>query len=137
MGRDLSTDEARRMASLVKTHNGGRKRKAEEDEIRKALDDALPMSDVLARLKECVRSRQPWAITLWLAYRWGRPVERAELTGADGGNVKVEYVNDWRENTTSNTPRGAAGNTPVAGALPLAQRGQTLAEDDPGTASGN
>lgn len=33
----------------------------------------------------------------WLSdYLIGPPVQRTELTGADGGTLKLEYVNDWR-----------------------------------------
>jgi len=27
---------------------------------------------------------------------YGKPPQRTEITGADGGKVQIEYVNDWR-----------------------------------------
>jgi hypothetical protein len=27
---------------------------------------------------------------------FGKPTQRQEVTGADGGKVQIEYVNDWR-----------------------------------------
>jgi len=29
-------------------------------------------------------------------YLIGPPIQRTELTGADGGKLQIEYVNDWR-----------------------------------------
>lgn len=51
------------------------------------LEKAIPLSDVLARLAECAQRRQPWALKLILSYRWGEPVQRAEVSGPDGESL--------------------------------------------------
>ena len=61
------------------------------------LDKAMPLTDVVARLAECAARKQPWAITLWLAYRWGKPIERIEHTGKDGEPVTIREVVIERE----------------------------------------
>jgi hypothetical protein len=41
---------------------------------------------------------EPWAVAMVLK-TIGKSrgyVERQEVTGADGGKVQIEYVNDWR-----------------------------------------
>ncbi len=57
---------------------GGRKSRAEEEEIKAALNAEMPISEVVKRLAQCVLRRQSWAIQLWLAYMWGRPKERVD-----------------------------------------------------------
>lgn len=76
--------------------NGGRKPNKHEQEVRAALKKAIPPDEVLGYLADAVKRRQGWAIALYLAYFYGKPIERQEITGADGGALIVEYVNDWR-----------------------------------------
>jgi hypothetical protein len=56
----------------------------------------MPLTDVVARLAECAQRKQPWAVKLWLAYRWGEPIQRAEVTGENGEPIihMVEIVKD-------------------------------------------
>ncbi len=65
----------------------GRKRRADEDAIKAALDAALPTSEVVAKLVECVKRRESWAVQLWLAYRWGKPTERIDLDATSNGQT--------------------------------------------------
>lgn len=50
---------------------------------------------ILQRLVDDAKKGRPWAVTLVLAYYAGKPVERAELTGAEGRPVTlvVRYEN--------------------------------------------
>ena len=50
------------------------------------------------KLRDAILRGEAWAITLKLK-TLGKSrgyVERQEVTGADGGKVQIEYVNDWR-----------------------------------------
>lgn len=58
--------------------NGGRKPRADEEQIKAALDKAMPKDDVLKKLAAAIDAGEAWAITLYLAYMWGKPVERQE-----------------------------------------------------------
>ena len=71
---------------------GGRKRRADEEEIRAALVRAKPRARVLEKLGEAIERRESWAIALYLAYDWGKPIERTEITGAEGGPVLITSV---------------------------------------------
>ena len=51
---------------------GGRPGKREST-IRAALEAGLPTSEVIDALRQAVLDGKHWAITLWLAYCWGRP----------------------------------------------------------------
>ena len=81
----VGRDENGRFAPGNKaSKNGGRKPRAEEDAIKRALEKAIPEAEILELLGACCRAKEPWAITLRLAYAWGKPRERVEISGADG-----------------------------------------------------
>jgi hypothetical protein len=68
--------------------------------IRAACDNArgelIDISEQKLRL--AVMNGEPWAVAMVLK-TIGKSrgyVERQEVTGADGGKVQIEYVNDWR-----------------------------------------
>ncbi len=90
-GRDENGQFAKGNKASVGNHGGGRKRREEEDAIKAALDAALPTADVVKKLASAVKRGQAWAIQLWLAYRWGKPLERVEATGDDGGPIRIIY----------------------------------------------
>ena len=69
--------------------SGGRKRRTQEEEIKTALAQAKPRPDVLKKLGEAIERRESWAISLYLAYDWGRPVERHEVSGAGGDPLAI------------------------------------------------
>lgn len=72
-----------------KRKSSGRKPRAQEDEIKRALEKAMPSAEVLEKLGDAIRKREGWAIQLYLAYHWGKPVEKHELSGADGDPIRV------------------------------------------------
>lgn len=48
------------------------------------------------KLAAAVADGKPWAIELTLAYAWGKPTQRNEHTGADGGPIQTQQVEDTR-----------------------------------------
>src|SRR5579859_3235770 len=48
------------------------------------------------KLAAAVAEGKPWAIELTLAYAWGKPTQRQEHTGADGGPIKTQALEDTR-----------------------------------------
>lgn len=82
----LTTEQAQELAA--KRKNPGRRRRTEEEEIKKALRKALPEEDAVKRLAELCRGRNPLpALTLYFAYLWGKPVETKEISGPSGQPV--------------------------------------------------
>ena len=78
---------------FVKGHGaigGGRKPRAAEQEIKTALRNALPDEDVIAVLASKVKDGEDWAITLWLAYLYGKPIQKEEITGKDGEALVIK-----------------------------------------------
>jgi len=47
---------------------------------------------ILQRLVDDAKKGKAWAVTLVLAYYAGKPVERAEVTGANGGPLVITSV---------------------------------------------
>ena len=94
MARPLTAATAKETASHRKTFGGGRKRKAEEDEIKAALEAAAPLVEVLKALAEKAKAGEGWAVNLYTGYYWGKPVERQEITGADGGAIQYAGLTD-------------------------------------------
>jgi hypothetical protein len=66
---------------FVKGHKGigGRKPRTAEEDIKRALERAKPENEVLAKLAEAIGRRESWAISLYLGYKWGKPIERKEI----------------------------------------------------------
>ena len=78
---------------FVKGHGaigGGRKPRAAEQEIKTALRNAMPDADVVDMLASKVRDGEDWAITLWMAYLYGKPVQKEEITGKDGADLVIK-----------------------------------------------
>jgi hypothetical protein len=50
--------------------------------------------DVCAKLAEAIRKGEAWAITLYLAYDWGKPREMIEHSGVEGEPIRIEFVHD-------------------------------------------
>jgi hypothetical protein len=46
-------------------------------------------ADALSALHEAIRAGESWAVTLWAHYRYGRPAESVELTGAEGERLTI------------------------------------------------
>jgi len=70
----------------------GRKPKATENEIRAALHKAMPSADVHAKLAQAVDRGEPWAITLYLAYDWGKPRERLDVGLAQQEERSIDEI---------------------------------------------
>lgn len=87
------------MASEQKptTHGGarpgaGRKPNSAREELPRLLDNAIPLADrtaILVALAEAAKDGDIKAATLVLAYLYGRPIERQEVTGDAQGPLKV------------------------------------------------
>jgi hypothetical protein len=78
----------------------GRKRKADELELMNLLNTAWPLAERRAAIERLVEISKSGinsidAIKLLFAYAYGRPVERKEITGADGGALEVTFI-DYR-----------------------------------------
>jgi hypothetical protein len=88
----MTSEQARALAA--KRVNPGRKRFAQEEEIKAALRKAIPESEVLAALAVACRRREPGAIALYLGYLWGKPTDRVEVSGPDGGPIEHASLSD-------------------------------------------
>lgn len=80
----------------------GRKPGSARDELQGILDEACPRESRLILFQGLVARAQagdPKAAALVLAYIYGKPVERKEISGNDGDALKVivEYVNSSPE----------------------------------------
>ena len=49
-----------------------------------------------AILRQWAQSKDPRLQMAFIEMAYGKPPQRTEITGADGGKVQIEYVNDWR-----------------------------------------
>lgn len=67
----------------------GRKSKAEEQQLAAKLKPYETKAH--AKLKAAVEKGERWAIELFFAYLYGKPTQRTELTGKDGGALSVEH----------------------------------------------
>jgi transposase-like protein len=68
--------------------------------VKQAIEDSRGEIVDLAeqKLRLAILAGEPWAVALTLKTLGKQRgyVERQEVTGADGGILKIEYVNDWR-----------------------------------------
>lgn len=62
----------------------GRPPRVQEKEIREALHRAIPNEEVLSVLASKIRAGESWAVTLYLAYDWGKPRVNVEISGVEG-----------------------------------------------------
>lgn len=74
----------------------GRKPRTEEQEIIAALDGAIPLSEVLERLRRAVLKGEDWAIKLYLAYYWHLPTQ--PVKNDMDGQLRVIVVDDEYDN---------------------------------------
>lgn len=75
----------------------GRKRKADELELMNLLNTAWPLSERRAAIERLVEmSKNSFnkldAIKLLLSYAYGKPVDRQEISGPDGGPLPMEVI---------------------------------------------
>ena len=76
---------------FVKGHAkmGGRKPRTEEREIIAALDAAIPLAEVLDKLRRAVLKGEDWAVKLYLAYYWHLPTQPVKNDVDMHGKVKI------------------------------------------------
>lgn len=70
----------------------GRPRKAVEDSFNKAVYSAIKPEDlkeIVATLTKLAKRGDVQAVKLLLSYAIGMPVQKNEITGPDGGSVKI------------------------------------------------
>ncbi len=97
-----------------KRPGAGRKPKAEEHEIRAALHKAIAPSAVLAKLAAAIEKGESWAITLYLAYDWGKPKEQIDLR--TGKILELAFEHDGAVADIAGTEAGSEGDRPPQGA---------------------
>lgn len=70
----------------------GRKSKAEEQKLVERLS---PLQDEAHKqLETALKSGQKWAIEMYFGYMYGKPTQRVEQSGPDGGPISYESVKD-------------------------------------------
>jgi hypothetical protein len=84
---------------------GRPKRAIDEATITQALEGAVPLSVVLGKLAAAVRKGDMTAIRLYLAYRWGNPVDNIDANG----EMIIRFMHDGIDGTSSDLPCPATG----------------------------
>lgn len=69
---------------------GGRKRRADEQELTAALFKELPLSEAAHVLAEHARNGEPWAVKMFFEYAVGVPAQRVQLSGPDDGPIEID-----------------------------------------------
>jgi hypothetical protein len=59
-------------------------------------------------LRQWANSGDPRKQQGFLEIAFGKVPNPVEITGTDGGALKIEYVNDWRDNSPADATPGAA-----------------------------
>ena len=84
--------------------NSGRKSKREEDKLTSLFDAAITEEDLIAAFKAVVRSAKlgnVQALKELLDRRFGKVVDKTEVTGQDGGAMQIilrEVINQTNAN---------------------------------------
>ena len=71
---------------------GGRPRKSEEQSVVAALENEMPLTEFAHLLAICMRRGDSWAFKLYADHRIGLPIQKAEISGPNGGPVAVTEV---------------------------------------------
>ena len=88
-------------------NNGGRKKRTDEEKFMRVLFrvvDEDRLGRILEKLATCAEGGESWACTLLLAYYAGKPVERQELSGTDGGPLALVVRYENPPNTDGDGP---------------------------------
>jgi hypothetical protein len=128
----MTSEQARDMAS--KRKNPGRKTRAEEEEVKRGLSEALPPKEAFSLLADLCRrggKDRLAALTLYFAYVYGKPVEKHEVSGPEGEALRIEFISDWRGEVAA-FPCGPESGPIVNGPLSLVDSRTSLAQDDAG-----
>jgi hypothetical protein len=70
---------------------------------------AADVREIVERAKRDAKRGNDRARRWLFDYLIGKPVERVEMSGADGAAIRVEWVNDWRDSAAYASP-GATGS---------------------------
>jgi hypothetical protein len=70
--------------------NAGRKPKAEEQELIEKLAPLEPLA--LKALEKALKEDKPWAVRLFLNYKWGKPRETKEIQ-MESQDVPIFQIN--------------------------------------------
>ena len=102
---------AKRVPCSISTINTRRKRvQAVEQVIQECRGELVDLGELA--LRKAVLAGEPWAVGLVLK-TLGKDrgyVERQEITGRDGNELTIRYVNDWRD-STADAASGAGDGT--------------------------
>ena len=102
---------AKRVPCSISTINTRRKRvQAVEQVIQECRGELVDLGELA--LRKAVLAGEPWAVSLVLK-TLGKErgyVERQEITGRDGNELTIRYVNDWRD-STADAASGAGDGT--------------------------
>ena len=102
---------AKRVPCSITTINVRRKRvQAVEQVIQECRGELVDLGELA--LRKAVLNGEPWAVGLVLK-TLGKDrgyVERQEITGRDGNELTIRYVNDWRD-STADAASGAGDGT--------------------------
>lgn len=81
---------------------GRRTRPAEERYLKAVIKSMSPddWNKVLDRVKLLAMRGERWAVEFYADRIIGKPLQRNEVTGADGNELVIRYVNDWRDNSS-------------------------------------
>jgi hypothetical protein len=132
----LTPERAREMQSMRRVRRGGRPGRS-QSAIRSALEAGMPTAEVIAALRDAVRDGSHWAITLWLAYAWGRPVpgggdDADEAAVVDPATLSDAELAALVRARSAGSGRGAPRTAvPPSFQLPLALDATAPAEDAP------
>lgn len=80
--------------------NAGRKPKADEEKLIKLLDSHINEDEVMQRLYELIQKGDMKAITLYMNYKYGKPINKIETSGSmtlnEGLSLKdmIKFKND-------------------------------------------
>ncbi len=100
--------------------------------VQRAIDDerGFFLDTCELALAKAVANGEAWAICFSLKTlgKHRGYVERQEITGKDGGEIVVRYVNNWRDQATESAS-GSEDGRGQREAVAVAGRGKTLAED--------
>ena len=90
------------MAKINEKHGGaregaGRKPKRDEEELKALLNKAWPKSERLAAIKKHAQQAKDGnekSFQILMAYGYGKPVDRKEITGENGAAIVLKVVYD-------------------------------------------
>jgi len=72
-----------------KREGAGRKSKAEEQQL---IERLTPLDDdAYEALEKAIKGRQPWAVKLFMEYRYGKPKQSTDIT-TNGNEINISPI---------------------------------------------